>query len=75
MTAVKYSKTGTKLSTAVKLQTNVFGLVPENHELLKAAYLTYLADIRNNLAVTKTRGLVRGGGKKPLSGHAGKTSE
>jgi large subunit ribosomal protein L4 len=65
MTAVKYSKTGTKSPTAVKLQANVFGLVPENHELLKAAYLAYLADIRNNLAITKTRGLVRGGGRKP----------
>jgi large subunit ribosomal protein L4 len=65
MTAVKYSKTGAKLPTAVKLQTDVFGLVPPNHELLKAAYLAYLADNRNNLAVTKTRGLVRGGGRKP----------
>ncbi len=65
MAAVKYSKTGSKILAAVKLQPDVFGLIPENHELLKAAYLSYLADIRNNLAVTKTRGLVRGGGRKP----------
>ncbi len=37
----------------------------ENHELLKDKYVAYLANGRENLAVTKTRGLVRGGGKKP----------
>ena len=65
MTAVKYSKTGTKLPTAVKLQPDVFGILPENHELLKAAYLSYLAENRPNLATTKSRGMVRGGGRKP----------
>jgi large subunit ribosomal protein L4 len=65
MTAVKYSKTGLKSPTPVKLQADVFSVIPENHELLKSAYLAYLADIRHNLAVTKTRGLVRGGGRKP----------
>jgi large subunit ribosomal protein L4 len=39
--------------------------MPENHELLKLAYTAYLANGRDNLAVVKTRGLVRGGGKKP----------
>jgi large subunit ribosomal protein L4 len=39
--------------------------MPENHELLKLAYSAYLANGRENLAVTKTRGLVSGGGKKP----------
>jgi len=48
-----------------KLSKDVFGLKVENHELLKQAYVTYLANGRDNLAVTKTRGLVRGGGKKP----------
>src|SRR5690606_37688451 len=33
--------------------------------LLKLAYTAYLANGRDNLAVTKTRGLVSGGGKKP----------
>ena len=65
MAAVKYTKTGTKLPTAIKLQPDVFGVLPENHELLKSAYLSYLADNRLNLAMTKTRGLVRGGGRKP----------
>jgi large subunit ribosomal protein L4 len=32
---------------------------------VKQAYVAYLANGRENLAVTKTRGLVRGGGKKP----------
>ncbi|HUD08435.1 MAG TPA: 50S ribosomal protein L4 [Candidatus Saccharimonadales bacterium] len=65
MTAVKYSKIGVKSPSSVKLSADVFSILPENHELLKSAYLSYLGDIRNNLAVTKTRGLVRGGGKKP----------
>jgi large subunit ribosomal protein L4 len=60
-----YTKAGTKATTAAKLNKAVFGVAPENHELLKAAYVMYLANGRDNLAVTKTRGLVRGGGKKP----------
>jgi large subunit ribosomal protein L4 len=60
-----YTKTGAQATTAAKLDKAVFGVVPENHELLKQAYDTYLANGRLNLAVVKTRGLVRGGGKKP----------
>lgn len=60
-----YTKAGVKATTAAKLDKTVFGVAPENHELLKAAYVMYLANGRRNLAVTKTRGLVRGGGKKP----------
>jgi large subunit ribosomal protein L4 len=60
-----YTKSGTKATTPAKLDKAVFGVQPENHELLKAAYVAYLANGRDNLAVTKTRGLVRGGGKKP----------
>lgn len=47
------------------LHKSVFGVLPENHELIKIAYLSYLANGRQNNAVTKTRGQVRGGGKKP----------
>jgi large subunit ribosomal protein L4 len=65
MDALTYTKTGTKVATATKLDTAVFTVVPTNHELLKLAYTTYLANGRENLAITKTRGLVRGGGKKP----------
>ena len=36
-----------------------------NHELLKVAYNAYLANGRSATAKTKTRGDVRGGGKKP----------
>jgi large subunit ribosomal protein L4 len=64
-TATAYSKTGTKSTTSAKLDKSVFGVMPENHELLKLAYIAYLANSRINLAKTKTRGLVSGGGKKP----------
>jgi large subunit ribosomal protein L4 len=60
-----YSKTGTKAATPAKLDATVFEVMPENHELLKLAYTAYLANGRENHAVTKTRGLVRGGGRKP----------
>lgn len=60
-----FTKAGAKTTTAAKLDKAVFGVSPDNHELIKAAYVMYLANGRNNLAVTKTRGLVRGGGKKP----------
>jgi len=63
--AIAYTKTGTKSTTAAKLDKSVFGVMPENHELLKLAYTAYLANGRVNLAVTKTRGLVSGGGRKP----------
>jgi len=48
-----------------KLNKAVFGIMPTNHELLKLAYLSYLANGRSNNAKTKTRGLVSGGGRKP----------
>src|SRR5665213_2962161 len=65
MAVASYTKTGNKSTTAIKLDKSVFDVMPENHELLKAAYVAYLANGRENLAVTKTRGLVRGGGRKP----------
>jgi large subunit ribosomal protein L4 len=64
-TAPTFTKSGTKATTAAKLDATVFAIMPENHELLKLAYVAYMANGRENLAVTKTRGLVRGGGKKP----------
>jgi large subunit ribosomal protein L4 len=60
-----FTKAGAKAQTPAKLDKAVFGVTPESHELVKAAYVMYLANGRGNLAVTKTRGLVRGGGKKP----------
>ncbi|GAC1500433.1 MAG: 50S ribosomal protein L4 [Candidatus Saccharimonadales bacterium] len=65
MAVATYTSSGAKATTAAKLDSSVFGLMPKNHELLKHAYTMYLANGRENLAVTKTRGLVRGGGKKP----------
>lgn len=64
MAVQTYTKTGTKSQTAAKLDAKVFGVVPEKHDLLKAAYVTYLANGRPNLAVTKTRGLVQGTTRK-----------
>lgn len=65
MAIATYTKAGTKATTPAKLDKAVFGVDAKNHELLKAAYTAYLANSRENLAVVKTRGLVRGGGKKP----------
>src|SRR5687767_6688334 len=58
------------MADAVKTQKNdlpkeVFAVEVKNHELLKLAYDAYLANSRTSAAVVKTRGLVRGGGKKP----------
>jgi len=65
MAVATYTKAGAKSATPAKLDKAVFGVSPDSHELLKSAYVMYLANGRENLAVTKTRGLVRGGGKKP----------
>lgn len=55
-------KTPAKKTT---LPTEVFAVEVKNHELLKLAYDSYLANSRQASATTKTRGEVRGGGKKP----------
>ncbi len=60
-----YTASGTKATTAVKLDKEIFGVEVTNHQLLKDVYTAYLSNGRLNLAVTKTRGLVSGGGKKP----------
>jgi large subunit ribosomal protein L4 len=65
MATQSFTKTGNKSTTPVKLDKTVFEIEAKNHELLKANYVAYLANGRENLAVTKTRGLIRGGGKKP----------
>lgn len=65
MAVSTYTASGSKASTPAKLSKEVFGVEVKNHELLKQAYETYLANGRDNLAVTKERGDVRGGGKKP----------
>jgi large subunit ribosomal protein L4 len=65
MPVATYTKAGAKATTPAKLDKAVFEIEPKNHELLKANYVAYLANGRENLAVTKTRGLISGGGKKP----------
>jgi large subunit ribosomal protein L4 len=58
------------MADAIKTQTpklpeEVFAVEVKNHELLKLAYDAYLSNTRLASATTKTRGEVRGGGKKP----------
>jgi large subunit ribosomal protein L4 len=65
MAVPTYTASGSKASTPAKLDKAVFGVEVTNHQLVRQAYDTYLANGRDNLAVVKTRGLVRGGGKKP----------
>lgn len=48
-----------------KLADEVFAVEVPNHELVRVAYESYLANARQVGAKTKTRGDVRGGGKKP----------
>lgn len=74
MVTPTYTKSGTKAATPAKLNSKVFGVDVNNHQLLKDAYVSYLASGRDNSAKTKKRGEVRGGGKKPWrqkgTGHA-----
>lgn len=65
MAVPTYTKSGAKSTTPAKLPAGVFGEKDVNHQLLKDAYLAYLANGRVNLAVTKKRGEVSGGGRKP----------
>jgi large subunit ribosomal protein L4 len=65
MSVATFTKSGTKTTTPAKLDKKVFGVEVANHELLKQAYLAYLDNGRENHAVTKKRGEVSGGGKKP----------
>lgn len=65
MAVPTFTKSGTKATTPANLDKTVFGVEVKNHQALKASYHAYLDNGRENLAVTKTRGLVSGGGKKP----------
>lgn len=53
------------MAETTKLPKSVFAVEVKNHELLKLAYDSYLAEARLASATTKQRGEVRGGGKKP----------
>jgi large subunit ribosomal protein L4 len=65
MAVATFTKSGAKATTPAKLDKKVFGVGAKNHQLLKDAYLSYLANGRSAQAKTKSRGEVRGGGKKP----------
>jgi large subunit ribosomal protein L4 len=65
MAVQTYTATGSKASVAAKLDKSIFEADVKNHELLKQAYVSYLANGRENLAQTKRRGEVSGGGRKP----------
>jgi large subunit ribosomal protein L4 len=65
MAVATYTKSGTKATTAAKLDKAVFGIDVKNHDLLKQAYTMYLANGRIGSANVKNRGDVRGGGRKP----------
>lgn len=52
-------------SSKSALPNEVFAVEVTNHELLKLAYDSFLANNRLASATTKQRGEVRGGGKKP----------
>jgi large subunit ribosomal protein L4 len=65
MAVATYTKSGAKAATPAKLDKAIFGLEVKNHQLVKDAYLAYLANGRVNNAVTKKRGQVSGGGRKP----------
>lgn len=65
MAVATYTKSGTKATTAAKLDKAVFGVEVKNHDLLKQAYVAYLSNGRIGSANVKNRGDVRGGGKKP----------
>lgn len=65
MSVPTFTASGSKATTAAKLDKTVFELEVKSHDLLKQVYLSHDANTRQNLAVTKTRGLVSGGGKKP----------
>lgn len=65
MATPTFTKTGTKSTKTTTLDKKVFGVKATTHQLLKDAYLSYLADGRSSGAKTKKRGEVSGGGRKP----------
>lgn len=59
------AETTKKSTTKTTLPKEIFDVDVTNHELLKLAYDSYLANARLASATTKKRGEVSGGGKKP----------
>ncbi len=59
-----YTQAGTKLKTKAELNDKIFGLQP-NEDLIAQYVRVYRANQRQGTVKTKTRGEVRGGGRKP----------
>ena len=59
-----YTQTGEKLKTKVELDDQIFGITP-NEDLMAQYVRVYRANQRQGTVKTKTRGEVRGGGRKP----------
>ena len=59
------AETTNNTTAKTALPEEVFAVEVQNHELLKLAYDSYLANSRQASATTLQRGEVRGGGKKP----------
>lgn len=59
------AETAKKTPTKATLPKNIFDVEVKNHDLLKLAYDSFLANSRNAHAKAKKRGEVRGGGIKP----------
>jgi len=59
------AETTKKAAAKTTLPKEVFAVEVQNHELLRLAYDSFLANNRLASATTKQRGEVRGGGKKP----------
>jgi len=56
---------GTESGEKIKLSDEIFGIEPNEHAIYMAVR-TFLANKRQGTAKVKTRGEVRGGGKKPF---------
>jgi large subunit ribosomal protein L4 len=65
MKTTTYSKTGTKATTEVTLDKAIFEVIPESTTLIAQTYEANRRNQRHSGAVAKTRGEVRGGGRKP----------
>ncbi|MFQ6113503.1 MAG: 50S ribosomal protein L4 [bacterium] len=59
-----YNRSGRKSSKKVKLPAEVFGIEPNTHAVYLAVKV-HNANSRQSTAATKTRSMVRGGGRKP----------
>ena len=55
----------TETTKSIALPKEIFAVEVNNHELLRLAYDSYLAQSRTASATTKQRGEVSGGGRKP----------